>query len=183
MALISCPDCGKSVSDEARVCPFCGLPVVKRLQQMKAEEEARQAALYAEQQRSSDARWAVGTVAVFLILIVAGCISSANQPKEFYRMSAQSSIKAGQDTFQASGKLKLEYACQLNSGKSGSVQLALIDLKTSKPVWSKQVKCVESKDGVPVSDSSETIQVKSSNYDFGSQVTGDATWDMKVTQA
>lgn len=183
MALISCPDCGKSVSDEARVCPFCGLPVVRRLQQMKAEEEARQAALHAEQQRSSDARWTMGTVAVFLILIVAGCISSANQPKEYYRMSAQSSVKAGQDTFQAGGKLKLEYACQLNSGKSGSVQLTLVDLKTSKPVWSKQVKCIESKDSMSTPDTSETIQVKPGNYDFGSQVTGDATWSMKVTQA
>jgi hypothetical protein len=27
MALVSCPECGKSVSDEARACPNCGYPI------------------------------------------------------------------------------------------------------------------------------------------------------------
>lgn len=27
MAMISCPECGKSVSDKARTCPACGCPI------------------------------------------------------------------------------------------------------------------------------------------------------------
>jgi len=27
MALISCPDCAKQVSDQASACPFCGFPI------------------------------------------------------------------------------------------------------------------------------------------------------------
>src|SRR5438477_13014573 len=30
MALISCPECGKQVSTEARVCPGCGYPLAER---------------------------------------------------------------------------------------------------------------------------------------------------------
>ena len=30
MALITCPDCGKPVSDAARACPGCGYPVAER---------------------------------------------------------------------------------------------------------------------------------------------------------
>ena len=29
MALIACPDCGKSVSDKARACPDCGAPIAE----------------------------------------------------------------------------------------------------------------------------------------------------------
>lgn len=27
MAIIKCPECGKEVSDKARVCPYCGIPI------------------------------------------------------------------------------------------------------------------------------------------------------------
>ena len=30
MALITCPECGKAVSNEAKVCPSCGYPVAER---------------------------------------------------------------------------------------------------------------------------------------------------------
>lgn len=29
MALITCPECGKEISDQASVCPNCGAPVAK----------------------------------------------------------------------------------------------------------------------------------------------------------
>lgn len=31
MALISCPDCGKPVSSEAKACPGCGYPIAEKL--------------------------------------------------------------------------------------------------------------------------------------------------------
>jgi hypothetical protein len=51
MALIACPDCHKQVSDQARTCLYCGLPVAARLTQMRREEEERLAEQEALQQR------------------------------------------------------------------------------------------------------------------------------------
>lgn len=30
MALITCPECGKEISDQASACPNCGAPVAKK---------------------------------------------------------------------------------------------------------------------------------------------------------
>jgi zinc ribbon protein len=190
MALISCPDCGKSVSDEARLCPFCGLPVARKLRQMREEEEARQTALEDEQRRlaeqQSKARWAMGTTIVVLFLIVAGCISNANTPpppKQYYFDAGTQSATPGAYPFQASGKIKLTYSCSLNAGKVATAELSLVDLKTSKAVWSKQVKCVSGNYEKPLPEFTDTVQLKASNYDIGTKITGDGTWSVTITQA
>lgn len=33
MALISCPECGKEISDKAVACPHCGNPINPQVQQ------------------------------------------------------------------------------------------------------------------------------------------------------
>ena len=38
MALISCPECGKEISDKAVACPHCGNPINPQVQQTQQEE-------------------------------------------------------------------------------------------------------------------------------------------------
>ena len=38
MALITCPECGKEISDQASVCPNCGAPVAKKFCQHCGEQ-------------------------------------------------------------------------------------------------------------------------------------------------
>ena len=38
MALINCPECGKEVSTAAEICPHCGYPLKKELEQKEIEE-------------------------------------------------------------------------------------------------------------------------------------------------
>ena len=38
MALISCPECGKEISDKAVACPHCGNPMNPQVQQTQQEE-------------------------------------------------------------------------------------------------------------------------------------------------
>lgn len=40
MALISCPECGKEISDKAFACPHCGNPMNPQAQQVDGEEQA-----------------------------------------------------------------------------------------------------------------------------------------------
>ena len=40
MALITCPDCGKPVSDSAPACPTCGYPVAEKLAQAQGSHPA-----------------------------------------------------------------------------------------------------------------------------------------------
>ena len=46
MALLSCPECGNSVSDRAPTCPNCGLPVSEVVQSARIDD-ARDAAIQA----------------------------------------------------------------------------------------------------------------------------------------
>ena len=41
MALISCPECGKEISDRAKVCPNCGYPIEEYVQELKEKDEER----------------------------------------------------------------------------------------------------------------------------------------------
>ena len=38
MALITCPECGKEVSDKATTCPNCGCPLQQSQQTIQVEE-------------------------------------------------------------------------------------------------------------------------------------------------
>lgn len=188
MALIACPDCSKQVSDQALTCPYCGLPIAARLAQLKQEEEERLAEEEALRQHQADqrsrAQVTLGVIAVILVVIVVSCISNSQQSttasteKVLYEIATQASITPGVNTFEASGKLKLEYACQSNANKKGSVQLTLMNMASpSTVIWKKTVTCP-----LQPFSSSENIQVKAGSYDVGSSVSGDSTWNMKITQ-
>ena len=42
MALITCPECGREISDQATACPHCGFPVQSHIHSAKKESVARQ---------------------------------------------------------------------------------------------------------------------------------------------
>lgn len=181
MALINCPDCGKKISDQARTCLFCGLPVAARLQQMREEEEAIRQQIEKRREIQQTILIAAGVILFFL---VASCISNSQQSqtapteKVLYEIDTQSSITPGTNTFEASGKLKLEYTCQSNAQSTTNVQLTLVDMHSpSTVVWKKSVTCP-----VQPFSGSETLEVKTDSYDIGSLVSGDATWSMTITQ-
>jgi predicted amidophosphoribosyltransferase len=37
MALMICPECNREISDKAELCPLCGFPIAKHLEEQKAE--------------------------------------------------------------------------------------------------------------------------------------------------
>ncbi len=185
MTLIACPDCGKNVSDQARTCPYCGLPVVAYLQQMREEEEARIEEEEIERQRMEDQRAklyvAMIVAGIIVIVLIGSCISNSqgqtpSTGRVLFELDNQKmNLMPGANVFSVNGKLKIEYSCQPNTKNTATVQFTLVDTNSSSTVWKQSVKCPISSPG--------TIQVKASTYDVGVSVSGDATWSMKVTQA
>jgi uncharacterized membrane protein YvbJ len=51
MALISCPECDRTISDLAQQCPGCGYPVGVYIQRLADERKERQARFIAKQKR------------------------------------------------------------------------------------------------------------------------------------
>jgi transcription initiation factor TFIIIB Brf1 subunit/transcription initiation factor TFIIB len=179
MALIPCPDCGQAVSDEAAVCMHCGCPVRSRLERLQAEEEARRL----EEQREKERQLnyiILGVIAVALFILIGSCISqNQHQPStgtSLYAMSeqTQSLTPDAVSAFSASGTLKLDYSCQASAKSKASVQLVLLNTDNSAVVWEKAMKCP--------AHGSDTIQVKSGDYDVGASVNGDAIWTMNIIQ-
>jgi hypothetical protein len=181
---VPCPVCKKLIVEDSVTCKYCNTQAgahFARIKEVDAEreEQRREEQEQAERDRVR-ARWVMGIIAAGLFLWIASCISNANPPpKQYYNEYGSQSITPGAYTFQAHGKLKLEYSCFLNTGKAATVQLTLVDTKASKTVWSKSVKCTTSQE----TNLSEIIQVKSGTYDVGAKVTGDGDWNVKVTQA
>jgi uncharacterized membrane protein YvbJ len=72
MPLISCPDCGRDVSDRAPYCPGCGYPISEYVQRMADVRKERQARL-AEKRRIMryvrNSVIAVGIVIVFVVVL------------------------------------------------------------------------------------------------------------------
>lgn len=50
MALIKCPECGKEISDKASICVNCGYPIFEYVEELKREEEQKNAGQLREQQ-------------------------------------------------------------------------------------------------------------------------------------
>jgi uncharacterized membrane protein YvbJ len=69
MALITCPECNKEVSDQSSICQQCGFPVKEHLE--KLAEQARIAEEEAEQERTKRIAMIVAVVFIFLIIVAA----------------------------------------------------------------------------------------------------------------
>lgn len=84
MALISCPECGKEISDKAYACPHCGNPMnpqPQQIQQPQPEEylccpKCGSRELHAEHKGFSGGKALIGAVAVGGLGLLAGTIGS-----------------------------------------------------------------------------------------------------------
>ena len=87
MALISCPECGKEISDKAFACPHCGNPMSQQPQQVVQVQQAQQEEylccpkcgsreLHAEHKGFSGGKALVGAIAVGGLGLLAGTIGS-----------------------------------------------------------------------------------------------------------
>lgn len=70
MALITCPECGKKISDKATSCPNCGCPIasVKNLQELSKQEEVRQH----ETNKTKQTNMIVGLVVATFLIVTLG---------------------------------------------------------------------------------------------------------------
>lgn len=81
MALISCPECGKEISDKAVACPHCGNPMNPQVQQTQQEEylccpKCGSRELHAEHKGFSGGKALAGVVLTGGIGLLAGTIGS-----------------------------------------------------------------------------------------------------------
>lgn len=54
MALISCPECGKEISDKVTACPHCGYPMVETSPQPETPQQVEVTAINLS---AKDPRW------------------------------------------------------------------------------------------------------------------------------
>ena len=82
MALISCPECKKEISDQATSCPHCGFPIAKP----KTDEPTLPAQSQQTQTKSSSSKgcltWIVAGGVVLILLMVIGDISQRSNRSE-----------------------------------------------------------------------------------------------------
>ena len=84
MALISCPECGKEISDKAFACPHCGNPMNSQPQQIPQPQQEEflccpkcgSRELHAEHKGFSGGKALIGAVAVGGLGLLAGTIGS-----------------------------------------------------------------------------------------------------------
>lgn len=81
MALISCPECGKEISDKAVSCPNCGIPINQQPQQAQPEEylccpKCGSRELHAEHKGFSGGKALAGAIVTGGIGLLAGTIGS-----------------------------------------------------------------------------------------------------------
>ncbi|HEU5377545.1 MAG TPA: zinc ribbon domain-containing protein [Ktedonobacteraceae bacterium] len=193
MALIACPDCGKDVSDLARSCPYCGLPVAAYLQQkeeervrieeekeaerVRIEEEAEQQRIERQKQNVQGFLVAAGIIAFFFIVAIIA--SSQDRSRVVLQlMNQMGNVKPGTGTyaFSANGMLKLDYSCQSRSRTKNTetVQFLLVNSDSKAVVWKKALVCSIS--------GSERLQVEPGSYDIGVSVDGNVAWAMTISQ-
>ena len=79
MALISCPECGKQISDAANTCPHCGFPITSQATSSISEEKAVQSKINLQEgvnpkldknQNIDDFNTGCG-VALFIVVLIA----------------------------------------------------------------------------------------------------------------
>lgn len=183
MALIACPDCGRDVSDQARTCQYCGLPVSAHLRQLREDAEEERALLEeeAEARRLADTKQKTQTVLIIIGIIafvfIGGSISASQQGNRVVLQLANQLVNVkptGGNAFSAHGTIKIDFSCQAGTKGTSSVQFILVDVNSTATIWKKSLTCSGS--------GSQSLQVASSDYDIGATVSGGATWTMTITQ-
>jgi len=71
MPLISCPDCGKTVSNLAPHCPGCGYPVREYMQRQADERKERQVRLAEKRRLMRNFRNSVIVAGIVILFVLA----------------------------------------------------------------------------------------------------------------
>lgn len=79
MALVSCTECGKEISDEAPACPHCGKPLQNQVQTQLEASQKQKLQNYTILAMLGAGLAAVGTFLPFVRLPIVGSISLFNQ--------------------------------------------------------------------------------------------------------
>lgn len=75
MALITCPECGKQVSDSAEACPHCGYPIKKKIEEAAAANNNTQTAPpEIKPAKPASSKKIIAIVAVVVVIAAAGII-------------------------------------------------------------------------------------------------------------
>lgn len=84
MALITCPECGKEISDKVKACPHCGYPIVSEEDQSPPNGSPQQVELVSVKVGSAKTKKIIigGIVAVVIIAVIAIATIMAGQRKE-----------------------------------------------------------------------------------------------------
>lgn len=99
MALISCSECGKEISDKAVACPHCGNPMNTQVQQTQQEEylccpKCGSRELHAEHKGFSGGKALAGAIAAGGIGLLAGTIGSRDT--QITCLKCDNKFKAGE---------------------------------------------------------------------------------------
>lgn len=89
MAFIKCPECGKEISEQAKVCPECGYPIAKLIKEKKEKENKQKKQLKKEEnRRKNEQRIAsfkkIGILCLAIIVIAAIAIYFVTGNKRKY---------------------------------------------------------------------------------------------------
>ena len=68
MALISCPECGRTISDLAQHCPGCGYPIGVYIQRRVDEQKDRQTRLAAKRKRMR--KWRNRAIVAGIVIVL-----------------------------------------------------------------------------------------------------------------
>ena len=115
MALIICPECGKSVSDKATVCPECGYPLVEK--EYSEENTPQQVELVAvTAPKAKKAVIIVLTVIILIVLAAAAFLGYKTVKEKRDKEAAIAQFKTSFETvtyLMLSGGIEAEDACNL----------------------------------------------------------------------
>lgn len=98
MALITCPECGKQISDAAKACPGCGYPINKSSSQKSIQSN--------DQNKTKIIIGVVVAVTVAIVIIILNSNSKHNEPyrnDSYYSYSGENDYSYG-GTNSSSGK-------------------------------------------------------------------------------
>lgn len=115
MALISCPECGKEISDKVKACPHCGYPIAPEVEQNTSSRSPQQVEVVSVKvDPKKSKKIIIGIVAaVTLIIVCALAVIAMNRQKEAAARAAYIDNLTLARSTMLSGGAKAERLCNL----------------------------------------------------------------------